>query len=161
MIAHTLEEKVSCCNLDDRSQVAARSYGYDDMRNINSQNRCRMIVHSQAVILLIRVPSGEFQHDIDNLLFSDGRNAVKILDIDDPQASNLHQVLNGLHGLTNQSSRHLLLDEDHVVGHQAMSANYQVEGAFALADATFPGQQDTDTQYLNQNPMNMRRGEQA
>jgi len=62
--------------------------------------------------------------------------------------------------LPHQRGRHFLLDEDHVVRHQAMPPDDQFQGAFAFTDSAFAGQKYSHTQYINQDTVQVGCGQQ-
>jgi len=125
------------------------------MRQFNSKNLNTPVIDSQTIILMLRVPLHQLQLHIDDLFLANGGNPVEILDIDDSQAANLHEVLDGFFGLTDQSRRHLLFDKNHIIRNQSVSANNKIQCAFTLADSAFPGQQNTHPENINQNPMHV------
>ena len=70
-------------------------------------------------------------------------------------------VLDRIARLAHQRGGHLLLDVDHVVGHQPVPPDHEVEGALALADPALAEEKNADTEHVHQDAVDVRGGEQA
>src|SRR5260370_17640506 len=106
------------------------------------------------------IPFHQLDHQLDLLLVADRGDADEVLDVDDPQAANLHVMpddrIPGAVKATRLAAHHV----DDVIGDQAMPSHHQVEGDLALADAALAQQQDADSEDVQQHPVKAaHRGE--
>src|SRR6266536_5027801 len=85
----------------------------------------------RAVVLAIRVPVFQLDHDLDALLLTHGADAEQPLDIDEAHAADLHEMMRQLVAAAHEDVVAVPGDVHHVGGDEAVAALDEVEDALA------------------------------
>ena len=149
-MALQLEQVVAGGDLDDGRHVAAGAHRHDEHRDLDVEDPELLLLHAEPIVLDVRVPLDELEHDLDLLPLADGRDAEEVLDVDDPEPADLHVVLDDLGPGAEHRLGRLPLHVDDVVGDEAVAAHDEVERDLALADAGLAEQQDADPEDVEQ-----------
>src|SRR2546422_713603 len=80
-------------HLADHGEILARVERHGDERQAHAEQRRRLAVEPRAVVLPGRVPVLELHDHLDALLLAHGAHAEQRLDVDQPDAPDLHVVL--------------------------------------------------------------------
>src|SRR5438105_5008873 len=158
VVALQLQQVVARGDFDDGGQVAARAHRDDEQRHFGIQDAVLLLLDAEAVVLDPVVPFDQLDHHLHLLAIADGRAAEQVLDVDDPDAANLHVVLDDLGGAAVDGPALSLLQVDDVVGHQAVPAGDQVERQLALADSALPQDEHADADHVDEHAVHRRAG---
>src|SRR5687767_4118511 len=110
-----------------------------------------LFVQPEPVVIAARLPTLELHHEFDALRCARRGDAEQILNVDDPESTNLHVMARQLGTGANQNRFGALPYFDGVVGDQPMSAHDQVQRAFALADAALSDNEDAEAENVQKN----------
>ena len=102
------------------------------------------------------IPAFELDHQLDALRRARRRDAEQVLDVDHADAAQFHVVARQLGTRADEDRFGPPADFDRVVRHEPVSANDQVERAFALADAALADDQDAEPEDVHQHRVHHR-----
>ena len=119
-------------------------------RHPQSEDLEELVVQAEALIFPVRIPPFKLHDELDALRGSRRRDAEQILDVDHPEAAQLHVMPRQIRTGPDQDRLGSAADVDRVVGDQPMPADDQVEGALALADAALADDQHAEAENVHQ-----------
>src|SRR5260370_38558389 len=100
----------------------------------------------------MRIPHHQLHHQLDLLLIPNRGHSEQVLDVDDPEATNLHVVLDDRIPGSIEAAWFAPHDVDNVIGYQPMSPHHQVQGDLAFANSTLAQHQDSHSEDVNPHP---------
>jgi hypothetical protein len=156
VVTHLLEELVARRNLDDGGNIAPGADGNTEKGNSDAQNGIALFVDAEAIVLAPFLPFDQLDDQIDLLPFPDRSDAKEMFNIDDPEAADLHMITQKIRAFAEEDSRELHSHLDDVIRYQPMPLQNQIQGTFALTDATLTHKQDPDAENIDQHPMHRR-----
>ena len=95
-----------------------------------------LLIKAQAVVLLVLLPRVETDHQVEVLPLAHGGHTVEVLDVDDPDPTQLHVVPADL-GTGAVQKRSDPANRHRVVGDETVPAKNEFQGGLALADPAF------------------------
>jgi len=125
-----------------------------------AQILCIIFLQAQPVVLAVPVPLLEVDLQVDGLAVADAADAEQGLDIDDPDAAQLDEVLGDRRRCADEGHLTHTPDLDDIVRHQPVAALDQLQGSLGLADATVAGQQEPDAVNIDQDAVHGNAGGQ-
>src|SRR5712692_1540277 len=137
-------------DLADHRQVLARVERHRHERQPHLQDLRLLAFDAGAVVLAPRVPVLELDHHLDTLLLAHRADAEQRLDVDQPDAADLHEVVRQLVPAADQDVVAAPRDVHDVVGDEAMPALDQVQHALALADPRAPEEQEPHAEHVGE-----------
>src|SRR5262245_3373428 len=84
VVALLLQQLVARGDLDQEGEVSARGHRQRQKRSRSIEDRVRLAIEPQPVVLLRRVPALELDDELDRLGGAHGGDAEEVLDVDDP-----------------------------------------------------------------------------
>src|SRR2546428_8553886 len=131
-------------DLDEEREIAPGGNWQPDVRLRNAEELVGFASDAQPVVFGSLGPFFEFDHEIDRLDITRGGDAEEIFDVDDADSAQLHVMAQQIVRVSEEDVVGMTLDDDHVIGDEAMAAIHEIERAFALADAAVTEKQNAD-----------------
>ena len=144
-------------DLDEDSKIAPRTDGDGQFWNLESQNGLLAVLAADAVVFLILAPRLELHDKLDRLFSHDCARTVHVLDVDDSDAAQFHEIADAL-GRRADELVFNALDEYGVVRDETVSALDEFHSRLALSDAAVAREQNPRTEYIHENAMHRRGG---
>src|SRR5260370_33860383 len=136
--AAVAQQMVHRHHFTDHGQVLAGIERHRHQRQPHAENLGLLSVQPGAIVLARVVPILELHHDLDAFLLPHRAHAEQRVDVDQPDAADLHVVPGDLDAPADQHVVAAPGDVHHVVGDETVAALDQIEHAFALADPRAP-----------------------
>ena len=157
VVALQLEQVVAGRDLDQDRHAAPGSHRQHQHGNLDIQHREAPVLKPQPLVFHGCVPLHQLNHQLDLLLLAHRRHTEEVLDVDDPQAPDLHVVLDDGRPMPHCGVG-LALHVHDVVCHQPVAAQHQIQRTLALADAALAEDQDAHAQDVEQHPVQAGAG---
>ena len=137
-------------DLDENGNASSRSNGHANQGTRRPRYLLRIIIQPEPLCIAAWIPSLQLHDQLDALGRARRGNSKQILHVDHAKATKLHVMPRELRAGADQDRFCPTPDLDRVVGHQAMAADDQVQGAFALANAAVAGDQHAEAEEIHQ-----------
>src|SRR5437868_5960605 len=158
VVALQLEQVVARGHLDDGGEVASGAHGNDEQRHFRVEDAVLLLLDAETIVLDAVVPLDQLDDHLDLLAIAHGRDAEQVLDVDDPDAADLHVVLDDLRAASVDRPALPLLQVDDVVGDEAVAARDQVQRQLALPDSALPQDEHADAHDVDQDAVHRGAG---
>ena len=125
--------------LEDNGKVPAGTHRDRQARHRHTEDILRFAYKAKAVVRLLIVPDLEVHNEVDRALGLYGANAVKVPDIDNAYAAQLHVIPYKLGRRADEPVASDAANVHRIVGNELVSALYKLKRSFAFAYAGVAG----------------------
>jgi hypothetical protein len=150
------QELVTRSHFEDAPHVPAGSNRYDEITDGGAENRVIAVFEPETVVLVFFVPLDEVNHEIDALSFAHAGDAEELFDVEDAEAADLDMVPEKIGRLSEDHSRRSPVASHDVVGNESVVTHHELERTLAFSDAALAEKQDADTEYVDENAVELR-----
>src|SRR5688572_21878894 len=151
--ARITQQVVQRDHLGDHGDVLSRIKEHGDLRQLHLENLGRGDIEAGALDDSVLIPLLQFHNDFDAFLLAHGTNPEDRGNVDQADAADLHEMALQIVTAPDQNIIATLAGDDEIIGNEAMPSLYKVEHALRLADSTFPGEKETNTEYVGERPV--------
>ena len=141
-------------DLDENRQIAAGRNRHLDQRHLQPDQVVGGVVEPEAVVFAALIPALELHDELDPFRRSRRGHAKQIADVDQPEPAYFHVVARNLRARADDDRFGAAPHLHGVVGDEAMTADHEVERAFALADTALADDQHAETENVNEDAVN-------
>lgn len=136
-------------DFDEAGEIAAGADGDDDMGDGDAEDGEELLFEAEAIVVHVLGPGLEGDDEVHLFMFTDGADAEHTGDIDDTEATDLHEVMG--HGVGGGLEFDIVVEAeaDDIIGDEAVAAFEEGEDGFAFADAAFALDDGTDAEEVD------------
>ena len=105
MITHFLEQLVAGRDLDNRRDVSPLTNRYVLQSQFHAEQFVGLFLEPEPVVFMAILPFDKFDDQVNFLAFADCCNTEQVFDIDNPQTTDFHVIMQEIIALAKQDCR--------------------------------------------------------